>query len=192
MHSREWTRGTRCRSWSGLAVGICLFAAVSGATGNLWSDDDVKAAFLLRFTSYVTWPGEAQANMPVEIAVLGAPQTASKLREAVEARNGANRAVGIRSITRLEDARGASVLFVGGERRVEPGALAVLARGRGLLVVTDSQRGLAAGGAINFLTVDRRVRFEVSLEAARRADVHISSELLAVATRVQGNRPRSP
>jgi hypothetical protein len=184
--------GLRSLSRSGLMALACLGAAVSGAGTASYSDIDVKAAFLLRFASYVSWPGEDSTPSPLQIAVLGSPETAGKLRAMVDDRSGANRSVGVRTISSLEEARGAHMLYVGSEHRADSRALPLLADGRGLLVITDSARGLAAGGAINFLTVDRRVRFEVSLEAARRANLSISSELLAVAARVEGSRPRPP
>jgi hypothetical protein len=54
------------------------------------------------------------------------------------------------------------------------------------LVVTEAERGLEAGGSINFVLVDDRVGFEVSLEAAERGGHRISSRMLAVARRVVG------
>ena len=61
-----------------------------------------------------------------------------------------------------------------------------------MLVVTDADDGLALGGIINFRLVDRRVRFEISLEAADRNDLTVSSRLLAVALRVRkGDVPRA-
>jgi hypothetical protein len=55
----------------------------------------------------------------------------------------------------------------------------------------DHPRGLDEGGVINFLIVDRRVRFEVSMNAAQRAGLRISSQLLSVAVRVRGTRTAS-
>jgi hypothetical protein len=51
-------------------------------------------------------------------------------------------------------------------------------------LVTDEEQDLDAGGVVNFVLVDQRVRFEVSLPAAERSGVTISSELLSVAYRV--------
>lgn len=60
-----------------------------------------------------------------------------------------------------------------------------------MLVVTDEEGGIDAGSTINFLTLDRRVRFEVSLTAASRARLKISSQLLTVAVRVFGGTRQS-
>ncbi len=56
---------------------------------------------------------------------------------------------------------------------------------RPVLVVTDAERGLAAGSVLNFVMLEHRVRFEVSLAAADRSRLRISAELLGVATRVE-------
>jgi hypothetical protein len=52
-------------------------------------------------------------------------------------------------------------------------------------VVTAENGALAAGSALNFLQHEDRVRFEVSLPAARRMGLRVSSELLSVAARVE-------
>jgi hypothetical protein len=60
-----------------------------------------------------------------------------------------------------------------------------------ILIVTDEVQGLDRGGVLNFVTVDKRVRFEVSLTAAERARLKISADLLSVAIRVRGGRRQS-
>ncbi|MEJ0007111.1 MAG: YfiR family protein [Steroidobacteraceae bacterium] len=60
-----------------------------------------------------------------------------------------------------------------------------------MLVVTASDHGLEDGSCVNFLFVDRRVRFEVSMTAADHLGLKVSSELLSVAVRVQGRSVHS-
>ena len=64
--------------------------------------------------------------------------------------------------------------------------LARSARDRGSLLVSESSDALDQGVVINFVTVDSRVRFEVSLIAAAETGITISSRLLSVAHRVVG------
>ena len=42
--------------------------------------------------------------------------------------------------------------------------------------IDDEEGGLNAGGALNFLMIDRRVRFEVSLTAADRAGLKVRGQ----------------
>ena len=53
------------------------------------------------------------------------------------------------------------------------------------LTVTECDGGLRSGSVINFTIVDDRVRFDVSLDAAEKNNVKLSSRLLTVANRVQ-------
>jgi len=50
--------------------------------------------------------------------------------------------------------------------------------------VTESDDGLGAGGTINFVVVDNKVRFDVALAPAEAVSLKISSRLLAVARKV--------
>jgi len=62
--------------------------------------------------------------------------------------------------------------------------LASAAQARSALVVTDFADALARGSVINFVVVDDRVRFEVSLDAAERSRLKLSSRMLSVALKV--------
>jgi hypothetical protein len=50
--------------------------------------------------------------------------------------------------------------------------------------VTETERGLELGSAINFVPLDERIAFDVSLPNAERAGLRISARMLAVARRV--------
>jgi hypothetical protein len=54
------------------------------------------------------------------------------------------------------------------------------------LTVSDAASFLQRGGMIQFLTVENHVRFAVNLDAVRGAQLSLSSELLRVATSVNG------
>jgi hypothetical protein len=51
-------------------------------------------------------------------------------------------------------------------------------------VVSDAERGLENGSVINFVAVEDRIGFEVSVDAAERSNLRISSRMLTVARRV--------
>jgi hypothetical protein len=55
-----------------------------------------------------------------------------------------------------------------------------------VLTVGETAGFLDAGGMIDFLLEDNKVRFEVNLEAAELADLKIGSRLLVLAERVVG------
>jgi hypothetical protein len=58
-----------------------------------------------------------------------------------------------------------------------------------VLLVTECANGLQAGSIINFRVVEERVRFDVSLDAADRNHIRLSSRLLTVASHVSKGTP---
>ncbi len=172
-----------------LAVAALWFSVASGANcADVYSEESVKAAFVLRFTSYVTWPATAP-SAPLKIVVLDDEVMAGRLQALVESRSPARRAFEVRSIRNLSEARDAQVLYIGARRGDSVAPLPRSVRDSSLLTITSASDGLDAGAIINFRIVDQRVRFEVSLEAARRAGLGIGSELLSAAIRVQVAQP---
>jgi hypothetical protein len=163
-----------------------LFAICPPASaGQSYSEDSVKAAYLVRFTQYIDWPPRVSAE-PFTIAVLNAPGVAAELQRMLPDHPIKNSAARVRVIARMQELGGAQMLYLGpapaGRLR---NLISSIAFGP-VLLVTDSEEGLELGGILNFVTVEHRVRFEVSLTAAERSQFRISSELLAVAAHVRG------
>src|SRR4051812_48446196 len=150
-----------------------------------YSADEVKAAFLYRFGTYVEWPGAKAAGDAITLAVLGAPTVATLLADYVPGRNIQGRPVAVRSITRIEDVRDAELLFIGRENSVMLAELVDALGKRPVLVVADAPDGLRHGAMVNFQLVDQRVRFEISLRNAKAAGLVLSSGLLSAALRVE-------
>ena len=73
------------------------------------------------------------------------------------------------------------VLFVGLGESDRAERLLREAAAEGILTITEFDRALRHGSVINFRIVDERVRFEVSLGAAEKARLKLSSRLLSVA-----------
>lgn len=189
MNRRRRTDWRRASLWLG-AVGLCL-ASASAYCAEGYSEDAVKAVFLSRFAEYVEWPPAALAGPQFTIAVLGDDGVAAELQRLLPSYPIKKLPARVRQIRRLQDAGDAQILYIGAGHPDEVrGAVAAL-RARPVLLVTDDERGLDAGAAVNFMLVDQRVRFEVSLIAAERSALTINSGLLSVAARVQGGRRRS-
>jgi hypothetical protein len=172
-------------------IAISVLLAASQAHAALFSADAVKAAFLYRFTSYIEWPEDAPADGPFVIAVYGAEDVAKQLDELLPKMAVNNRPALVRRVTRASELDGVHILYVGPKeplsrsRSVREAAIQLP-----ILLVTDNEKGLDAGGVINFIEGARNVRFEVSLAAADRARLRIGSALLSVAARVE-RRPQA-
>jgi hypothetical protein len=172
-----------------LALGtlwVCVLAGRPLSAADLHGKDEVEAAFLYRFAGYVEWPPEALAGQDFTIAVMGSDNIARELQRILPQHSLKNHPAQVRRIKRLSELHDAQILFVGPDYNDELKFIVSRVADHPVLVVSASEHGLEDGSCVNFLFVDRRVRFEVSLTAADHVGLRVSSELLSVAVRVQG------
>ncbi len=155
------------------------------------SEDAVKAAYLYRFAGYIDWPERRSLDTPFVIDVLGAPGIARELRRLLPGHPIRDRVAQVREITGSDDVGNARIVYVAAGHTALLRTLIPQASSASMLLVTDEENGLSAGSTLNFVTIDRNVRFEASLSAAARSGLKISSELLGVAIRVQGREGQS-
>lgn len=146
----------------------------------------VKAAFLFKFASYVEWPPAAfpSPEAPFVFATLGADEVGAELAKLAPGRTIGAHPVAVKRLKEGESLRGVHAVLIGRAAPDRPASIAKAAQAAGLLVVTESDRSLEAGSSINFVTADERVGFEVSLDAAEKSGLRISSRMLTVARRV--------
>jgi hypothetical protein len=159
----------------------------------LWAQDalseyQVKAAYLFNFLKFVEWPEDAFADplAPIVIGVVGEDPFGSALPQVITGKTVQGRDLVIRIYRPGEDLRGAHILFISpSEKKRIPMILASL-RGSSVLTVADTSEFLNAGGMIQFLNENNRVRFAINVDATGRARLKMSSKLLSLAKVVGG------
>ena len=161
------------------------FAPLAHAQQAVFSENEVKAAFLYHFGSYVQWPPAENATEPVSIAVMGAPAIAEQLQRFLPERSIQGRPVVVREIAAVDDLVDDEILFIGAMHNDDLESLIERVAQQPVLVVTDARDGLERGAMVNFQIVDQRVRFEISLRAAQNAGLMLSARLLSAALRVE-------
>lgn len=181
----RWTvAGLPCRTVLAALLLVWTVSCFAADAGLL--ESRVKAAFLYKFADYVEWPDSvfAQSDTPVTIAVVGADAVAAELGQAVEGRKVDDRTVTVKRLKPGDSLSGVHILFVGSGAAAQTGAWLQAARSQSILTVTESEGALTQGSVINFIVVDRRVRFEISRGSANKNKLRLSSRLLAVAQHV--------
>lgn len=183
----------RRQAYRALALPL-LLAAAAGAAPRALADAGgaqalerrVKAAFLYKFLGYAEFPAQAFADPggPLTIAVVGSEDMAAELARIASGRTIAGRPILVRQVAVHEAPPAVHLLFVAGNDAERAGRVLRAAQGA-YLTVTECDGGLRNGSVINFRIIDERVRFDVSLDAAEKKNVKLSSRLLTVANRVQ-------
>jgi hypothetical protein len=162
-------------------------SALGNANGSISGEESVKAASLYKFLNYVDWPPAvlAPTDAPYVIGVLNADDIADELNRMTAGRSINNRVVKVRRIQSGDNVTsGIHVLFIGRAERARQAQWLRQVQTHPVLVITESDSGIAPGSMINFRLVDDRVRFEVALEPVEKAGLRLSSRMLAVALSV--------
>jgi hypothetical protein len=151
----------------------------------------VKAAYIYRFAEHIEWPPAAFASnvAPLAIGVVDADPVAAELNQLRLTRQINGRAVTVRTLRPGDAASGVQVLYIGALDGARLKRALEAAQAAGVLAITDGEGTLAAGSAISFVQVDNRIRFDVSVAHAERSGLKISARLLAVAHKIEGDRP---
>ncbi|MDQ6620189.1 MAG: YfiR family protein [Pseudomonadota bacterium] len=149
----------------------------------------IKAAFVYKFLAYVDWPAVAFSapEAPIVIGVIGADDLALELQQITAMRNVNGRPVLVRRLREGDSPAGVHVLVVGRGDSARLPAVMRSVQQRPVLTVSEAPAGLDAGAVINFVLVDGRVRFEISVDAAERNGLKLSSRLLTVAQNVRSS-----
>ena len=162
-----------------LAIAFTAIGHVFGQTV-LPEEYQLKAVFLFNFTLFTTWPPEAFStpDAPIVIGVVGDDPFGQDLDDVARGETVQDRRVVVQRFRRLDEVASCHVLFIS---RTQDARLAeILARvhGRPVLTVGESAAFVTAGGIIRFVTENRKVRLQINLDAARAAELTLSSKLL--------------
>lgn len=178
------------------AVGLALLL---GCTSSVRAADApagdveyaVKAAYLYKFAGYVDWPSTSfpNATTPLTIGVVGADRLVAELARQLAGLSVGDHPVSVTPLRPSDAFNGVQILFIGREENPMLKRLLAGVEARPVLTVTEAAGALGDGSVINFVTTDNRVRFEISLVAAQRNGLKVSSRLLGVAQQVQTGGP---
>jgi hypothetical protein len=140
----------------------------------------VKAVFLFNFAQFVEWPPKALGGgeSPIVIGVLGEDPFGSYLDEAVQGERIGTHPLVARRFRRIEDITACHILFISRSEAGHFESLAPRLRELGILTVADFDGFIRQGGIIQFVTVKNKIRLRINLEAAKAANLIISSKLL--------------
>jgi hypothetical protein len=184
----------RSRSLLGAAASRRVAAAVLAALA--WeapyaqapvADDSLKAAFALNFAKFTEWPAERMADPSGRLAlcVTGERAEGSNAYTELAGKSVQGRAVEVRWVVRRTETAGCWVLVIT-ERDRAVGEWLRAVKDHPILTVGDAEKFVEAGGMLGLFPADSRIRFDANLEAARVANLRLSSHLLKLARSVIG------
>jgi hypothetical protein len=179
-------RGRRRLLLAAAGVALWLARASRARAGAL--ERQVKAAYLVKFATFVEWPEGcfSRPDSALLIGVAGDDALADQLESTVAGRAAGGHPLRVRRVRMGEPPTGLHMLFVGEVDKTRLPDLLAACQSQSVLTVSDSEEAHALGSIIRFVVADDKLRFEVGLKQALAARIKISARMLSAAYRVQG------
>jgi len=186
---RGLLRWGTCRRCAGAAALVCSLLASSLAADKARPGEyEVKAAYLLNFGKFLSWPspapgGAAATSFP--ICVLGQDPFGPVLETTFAGEQIGGVDVVARRLRKAQDAAGCRILFISATEDTRLSSILQTLGAAPVLTVSDMPDFALRGGIIQFVLEQDRVRFSVNLAAAENAGLTLSSQLLKVASSIR-------
>lgn len=169
-----------------LALGIVGVASGNPAAQTEQGEYRLKAVFLYRFPQFVEWPEPAWRDATsVQLCVAQPNPFGAELERLVRGERLRGRPLRVKTVTSPSDLDGCHLVFIGA-KAANAAAMLEVATARSILTVGETDAFLQSGGTITLKLINNLVRFEVNADAAQRAGLRMSSQLLSLAIAVHG------
>lgn len=160
-----------------------ISAPPAAADQNIAGEYELKAAMLYNLIKFVDWPSAAHsgAQAPRLLCVLGSDPFGNSLTSLASKQTLNDRPVQVRHVQNDPSVRACQVLYISSsERNRLPQILSNL-QSANVLTVGEMSQFAARGGMVQFALQDKKVHFDINLDAASHSGLKISSRLLALA-----------
>jgi len=159
---------------------LCSVIAIP-ALAQKASEYQVKAAFLFNFSKFLEWPPEAmgQADEPFVVGVIGPDPFGNYLDDIIAGEKMMAHPMTVKRFKSAEEIDRCHILFINVPGKTSEVLNAL--KGKSVLTVSDDNDFTRSGGIIRFFTENETIHLEINIQAAKAANLNVSSKLLRIA-----------
>ena len=171
-----------------LCLSLATRANAQSSDSNESSEYLIKAGFIYNFAQLVQWPtgAFAQADSPIVIGIFGTDPFGGIIDRVVENKKLGERSLIVKRLKRGASVKDCNILFVSASETPHLDEIIQSTKGMPILTIGETPGFAVRGGIINLTLEGNKVRFEINIDAAKQANLSISSRLLALARIVPG------
>jgi len=162
------------------SLAVIFFAATSSTFAQERSESEVYSMMMFNFTRYVQWPDNNQPGEFV-IGVIGNNEILTTLNTWYSGKPRGSKTYVIKKFSSAADVTDCQVLFIDKSKSGEFDAVNNKLKGKSTLVITDKNGLGEKGSAINFKTVDNKLKFELNQKAIEASNLKVSGSLTSLA-----------
>jgi hypothetical protein len=167
------------------AIALLLLGWAGIGRAQAVSESALKAAFLYNFAKFTEWPEDRlPPAAALDFCVVDAP-VADALQSTVAGHSIGQHPLVVTRVKITDALRTCELLYAGTLDAKSMDQLLTAVGGANVLSVGDSVRFIETGGVVRLFSAGGQIRFAINVDAAGRAKLRLSSQLLALATIVK-------
>lgn len=141
---------------------------------------EVYSMMVFNFTRYVQWPSEGASNEFV-IGVIGNNEMFNTLQTWYGGKARGSQTFVVKKFNSAADVTDCQVLYIDKSKSGEFESANTKVKGKSTLVITDKSGLGEKGSAINFKTVENKLKFELNQKAIEASNLKVSGALSSMA-----------
>lgn len=173
-----------------LAAALVLLWPEAARAQYAGAEQEIKAGFIYNFALFVEWPAAAfkAPASPLTVCIAGDRETL-KAFEQLKTKNIKERPISVCQQDAAATGGPCHIVYITAKEKPAAAELLNRVSGPGVLTIGDAEAFSRLGGIIGFYRVDNKLRFEINVDAAQRAGLKLSSQLLKLAKIVTDQEP---
>jgi len=155
-----------------------------------YKEYEVKAACIYNFLKFVEWPRpeDDKDPPPLTLGVFGKDvhRVIEKVLKNRTVRKGKVRVIRLtdKDLKDYKAVFGCDAVFIPDSQKMDYKKFTARISRKNILTIGESKEFFEGNGTINFVLVDKKIRFEINLAGVRNNKLKISSKILRIAKRV--------
>lgn len=163
---------------------IALLSNIATASGEGSAVEyKLKAAYMLNFAKFISWPADDNLPDKFRICVYGSNPFGSALAGA-ERKKIKGMPIELVLTSDPVDLNECRLVFISSSELERIDAILEKISGKPIVAISDIEGFAAAGGTIEFVSVDNKLRFVINHSQAKSSNVKITASLLGLAVEV--------
>jgi len=166
-----------------IALSVLFVSTARAQVIKVGSEYKIKAAFIYNLAQFTEWPADTLAKLDenFSIGVLGTNPFDDYLDEIAQEKLLKKRKIEIIYSDSIRDIIKCQVIFISASDKTVIREILQKIKDKSILTISDQTEFTQMGGIVNFINVQGKVRFAINIDAADRAKLRLSSNLLKLA-----------
>ena len=145
---------------------------------------DLKAAYIYNITKFIYWDSYIPGPEFI-IGIIDSSPILEPLEKIAKTKTVMNKKIIIKQFTKLEEIDNCTILFIPKNTAVSLKEILAITKSKKILTISEKEGYGKKGSAINFVTIDDKLKFEVNTKTLENSGLKASAQFLKLAVIIE-------